>query len=186
LKTIIGWVVAVSTFFGVSAIVSEILKRWMEKNGYLDHPEEGIAWLLSTLASVSHYWWFYPTLTFVIGLMIGLWTDLILRRFSDERETQIELLGHDMVSAAAAVRFQQKFSGEYWPENISAQRSTLAAIFERASKFRIYVPSDNIFSRSDGVLILHDYLDFVGTYLSQSGLKPAKRRALETKIKLEK
>lgn len=186
LRAIFGWAAALSAFFGLSAIASEMLKRWMENNGYLDHPEKGIALALSTLASISHYWWFYPVLMFVIGLAIGLWADLILRRFSDERQTQIELLGSEMIDAADYVKSQQQFVMRRWPENISDQRSTIAAIFERAKEFGIYVPSDDIFNRSDGALILHDYLDFVGTYLSQSGLKPAKRRALETKLKLEK
>jgi hypothetical protein len=58
LRTIFRWVAAVSAFFGFGAIVAEMLKRWMENNGYLDHPEKGIAWVLSTLASISLYWWF--------------------------------------------------------------------------------------------------------------------------------
>jgi hypothetical protein len=90
LRTIFRWVAAVSAFFGFGAIVAEMLKRWMENNGYLDHPEKGIAWVLSTLASISLYWWFYPALMFLIGLAIGLWTDLILRRFSDERQTHLD------------------------------------------------------------------------------------------------
>jgi hypothetical protein len=186
LRAIFRWVAALSAFFGLSAIAAEILKRWMENNGYLDHPEKGIAWLLSALASIPQYWWFYPSLMFVIGLAVGLWTDLILRRLSDERQRQIELLGSEMISAAHEVKSQQQFVMQRWPQNISHQRSTLASRFERAKKFGIYIPSDDIFNRSDGALILHDYLDFVGTYLFRSGLKPAKRRALETKLKLEK
>jgi hypothetical protein len=57
--------------FGFAPLAAEITKRWAERNGYIDHPEKGIGWVLSMLGAVTDFPWFYPAVAFMTGVLIG-------------------------------------------------------------------------------------------------------------------
>jgi hypothetical protein len=121
------WIVAIAAFLGLGSIAAEILRRWMDRNGYLDHPENGIAWIVSTLADFTKHDWFYPLAAFILGLALGVWTDTILRRLTDDKAKQRRSLGYDMLDMANSIKARYRYSAN-WPSNCSDIRPSIDSL----------------------------------------------------------
>ena len=178
-----AWIV---TFFGLGAIAADMLKRWMDRNGYLDHPDQGVAWLVSFAAAIVDRWWFYPALAFVAGLAIGLSLDALLRRLSSDIPSRRKSLGSNMMHMADKLKRRQVTQRLAWPVNCHDLRPEIDSLFIRSTEERIYAPGQKIYRLANGQTALWDHFDFVGSYLVNEHLKVARKRALQLKEYVDK
>jgi hypothetical protein len=172
------WII---TFFGLGAIAADMLKRWMDRNGYLDHPDQGLAWLVSIAAAIVDQWWFYPALAFVAGLSVGLSLDALLRRLSSDTASRRKSLGYDMMDMAESLKRREVNQRSAWPANCHDLRPEIDSLFIRSMEERIYAPDQKIYRLANGQTALWDHFDFVGSYLVNEHLKVARKRALRLK-----
>ena len=56
-------------------LIADAIKRWADRNGYIDDPTTGLQWALAKVAAITDYWFFYPAASFFVGLTLGLWFD---------------------------------------------------------------------------------------------------------------
>jgi hypothetical protein len=185
-KTIGAWIAALALALGFGPLAAEMLRNWMSNNGFLEHPEAGIAWMISVIASVTQYAWFYWTLGAAATLVIAwiLWTGIpayLLRR----RTKRLTLANH-MRDLAAGIRSRQSRMGTQWPDNVRDIRPHIDTCILDAKRAGLYAPPASIFSRGDGVRLLYDYLHFVGIYISEGHWAEAKKRAYQLKDELAK
>jgi hypothetical protein len=163
-----------------------MLKRWMDRNGYPDHPDQGVAWLVSVVAAIVDRWWFYPALTFVAGLAIGLSLDALLRRLSSDSASRRKSLGYDMMDMADRLKRRDVNQRSGWPINCHDLRPEIDSLFIRSTEEHIYAPGQKIYRLANGQTALWDHFDFVGSYLANEHLKVARKRALLLKEYVEK
>jgi hypothetical protein len=180
LRKLVGYIAgAVTALSFLGPVAAEILKRWLDRNGYLDHPEQGLAWLLSVLASSTEQPWFYPIVAALAGLTAGLWLEEVLRRWDGERAQEMHKLGLRLTALAHGVRGGQGGFRSVWPDNVSHMRGSLSAIFSTLKSWRIAAPSDHIFEMKDGAEIMVQYLEHVSAYLISRDLRGARQKAKE-------
>jgi hypothetical protein len=90
-----------------------------------------------------------------------------------------------MIDIALGVKIRQRPANGQWPRNISDIVPALESLLVRIKNNGLYAPTcAELFDRQNGAAILHDYLDFAGTYLRDGHAKVAKKRALQLKQKL--
>jgi hypothetical protein len=184
-KTLAGLAVAIAGALSLGPLSAEILRRWMERNGYLDHPEEGFAWAVSVLASLATRPWVQLAVIvaavfaafYILGYAIGI--------YQLRRDARRSALSKEMVRLAASIRRSQGGFRSEWSDNIRDIRPFVESTFLKMTKEGLYSPPNSIFDRADGAKLLSDHFEFVGVYISEGHWKVAKRRALELKPKLD-
>ncbi|MCP1852743.1 MULTISPECIES: hypothetical protein [unclassified Bradyrhizobium] len=150
----------------------------MERNGYFDHPDQGVAWLVSVVAGLAQSHWFYPLLAFLFGLSIGLWADRVLRRLANEQGGELTNLGRSLRGMAESVRQSQGGFRSTWPENVEHLRGPLESYFlTLKSDWKIAPLPASVFELNHGAQILIEYLDHVGSHLMGRQLKAAQNKA---------
>jgi hypothetical protein len=173
------------TALGLGAILNTMLKNWLQGHDYLEHPETAIIAILSSIASLTATSWFYPALAVTISTAAILWFISLYLRYAHYRLLALEEIGDEMLQAARRMANRQGGFRNDWPANIADIQASLVTLCARIRSFRIYAPGEEEFQRPDRFRAIHKYFDFVGSFLSKSLIKEAKRRALEVKAKLE-
>ena len=78
---------------GLGPLIADAIKRWADRNGYIDDPTTGLQWALAKVAAITDYWFFYPAASFFVGLALGPWFDALLRDRGAERKAALALHG---------------------------------------------------------------------------------------------
>jgi hypothetical protein len=168
--------------FGFAPLAAEITRRWAERNGYIDHPEKGIGWVLSILGAVTEFPWFYPAVAFMTGVLIGLFVDSILRRFDGSRRWQRVRLGQSMVSMSDMIAGRLHTNLNSWLHNIFDFRADLASLFVKLSRAGFDLSLNALMRRDDDGVLLVNYLKYVGSMLSDGHFKQAEEAAQEVEL----
>lgn len=174
MRSIFKFITGIAAFLGLGPIAADVLKRWLERSGYLDRPDEGAAWLLSVCASLSHQWWFWPTLCLLSGFWLGLLTDGVMRFLGGAKEHRRDVLGSEMITMSYNLRHREMQSN--WPLNCQDLRIDLDSLFIRSKREKIYAPDQRIFLTGKGQLALWEHLESVGKYLTLGHIRQARSR----------
>ena len=77
IATFFKWtILALWTAVAVPVLI-DIFKKWLERNGALDHPGD---WAMNGLASLAQIPGAYPAALILTGLLGGAWIDWLSRR----------------------------------------------------------------------------------------------------------
>jgi hypothetical protein len=175
------------TAVGLGPLISKAIERWAERNGYLDDPTKGLHWLVSTIASVTDWQFFYPLISFFAGLVIGLWLDWIFRKIDANRRDQIIIIGGDMESLGKQIVARTStHTIAAWPNCISDLVPELMSLLLRTNKVGLWTPPRDILNLNDGGNLLLNYLLFVGKLLKDGHLEEAKQQASSYSAHLKK
>lgn len=173
---------AIAGVVGFGPLIAEGIKRWADRNGYLDDPSKGLQWVLTTVASLTEWWLFYPVLCFFVGLTFGLWLDRLMRRRSKKRSTELRSVGHEMLSLAHFIEREANRSLNAWPVWFGGQISRTASVFIKANSLGIWTPTNDAFELDDGGFFLHRYFDFVGRLLADGHFNEAKQQSVAMSV----
>lgn len=184
MRKIGGWLVSAATALGVFTLLGKYIERWLQKNGLLD-PDNAISVTTNALGTLTQNLWFYAGLSAIMLATVVYWTVIFWERYSHYRSLQLQGLGKDMLAMARIIAHRQGGFRSEWPENVGDRRAEMEVILSRASKYRIYAPGRTDLDRKDTCKIIHEYFDFVGSFLAHGETKVARARALETKAKLQ-
>jgi hypothetical protein len=115
----IKWaVVGLLGVLGVGPLISEMIKKWAERNGYLDDPSKGLHWLLSSLGSVADSSFFYPAIAFLVGLVIGLWADRVVARLTENSSDELKSIGYRFMELGDNIADRMGGVTAQWPQSI--------------------------------------------------------------------
>ncbi|CAN7377556.1 hypothetical protein LJR220_003362 [Bradyrhizobium sp. LjRoot220] len=170
---------------GISSLSAKAIERWADRNGYLDDPTKGLQWLLSAVASVTEFWWFYPALCFFVGLVIGLWWDALLRTRSRGRVAESKSLGYAMKDYAEFLQNRASRSLNPWPGRIADRIPDLQSLLIRIDAAGYWTPPQRILDLNDDGQLLQVYLMFVGTLLADGHFEKARQEALGIQTEFE-
>lgn len=185
LKTLAGWAIAIAGALSLGPLSADVLRRWMERNGYLDHPEEGFAWAVSVIASVAEHPWVQLALIVTLFLTACYTIGYVIGGYQVKRDARRSALSTEMLHLAARIRQRQGGFRSQWPHNIRDIRPHIKSLFLKMAKEGLYPPPTSIFERADGAQLLCEHFEFVGVYISEGHWKVAKKRALELKPKIK-
>jgi hypothetical protein len=167
------------------AVATDMAKRWAERQGWIDHPEEAVGWLMGIPLWIAQLPWVYPVALILGGLTVGIWLDWLLRRFDTSRSDRRVGLGLQLQNLANVIERRQGGFRHDWPDIIQDLRPQLMSIFIRVEKIGLWAPVDQLYDREDGATVLVNYLRMVGTMLADGHFKQARKRALECKTFVE-
>jgi hypothetical protein len=177
LKWIGAALVAVAVALGLGPLSAEMLRNWMSNNGYLEHPEVGIAWLISTIASVTKFASFYWVLSIAIGAAIAWICYSAISAYLNRRTDNRQKLARKMILLAAGIKQRQGRNTRGWPDNVKDIRPRIDGCIIDAKKQGLSSLPQGVFERLDGVIFVHDYFHHVGTLISEGHWKEAKEHA---------
>jgi hypothetical protein len=155
------WIAAAA---GVTSLISEFIKRWADRKGYLDDPTKGWHGLLSLAASVTEFWFFYPALGFFVGLVVGLWFDRLMSSRSRIRSEELVSLGFDMLNFANSLEDRKSRIMYEWPICISDLVPNLQSLLIRIGNLGFSAPAL-------GIAQLRAFPDKVDHILSWPGMQ---------------
>jgi hypothetical protein len=156
-------------------VVTDMSRRYAEKQGWIEHPEQAAGWLMSVLLAVAQWPWFYPMFALVGGLTAGAWLDWLLRKFDGSREARRRTLGWEMVNLANAVQQEGP--------NLHYIRPRVTSLFIKIHKARLWHPSYEVFRLPTG--FLPTYLRMVGQLLADGHFREARVHSLQAKEAFE-
>src|SRR5260370_29829901 len=113
------------------------------------------------------------------GVLMGLFVDSILRRFDGSRRWQRMQLGQSMVSMSDKIAGRLHRSLISWPHNIFDLRADLASLFVNLNRAGFDLSLNTLMRRDDDGVLLVNYLQYVGTMLSDGHFKQAEEAAQE-------
>ncbi|MEH2506423.1 hypothetical protein V1290_005234 [Bradyrhizobium sp. AZCC 1578] len=171
---------------GAGILIAKAIEKWGDRIGYLDDPSNGFQWALAKAAAVTEQWFFYPALTFLIGLAIGLWVDALFRSRSAEREAELALLGYDLREFSDFIVERAGQINQRWPTCISDRMPDLQALLNRAHGAGLPAPPPEVMQLSDDGEHFAGYLRDVGTFLINNQFAGAKNVALHWNAEIEK
>ncbi|MEH2507191.1 hypothetical protein V1290_006002 [Bradyrhizobium sp. AZCC 1578] len=171
---------------GVGTLIAKAIEKWAGRSGYLNDPSKGLQWALAEAAAITEYWFFYPALTFLIGLAIGLWADALLRSRDAEREAELALLGYDLREFSGFIVDRAGQINQRWPTCISDRMPDLQALLNRAQGAGLPAPPPEVMRLSDDGEHLARYLQHVGTFLINNQFAEAKNAALHWNAEIER
>jgi hypothetical protein len=182
----IKWaVVGLLGVVGVGPLISEMIKKWAERNGYLDDPSKGLHWLLSSLGGVADSPFFYPALAFLVGLVMGLWADRVVARVTENSSDEIKSIGYRFMELRDDIASRMGMVTVEWLQSIGDIGPQLQSAFLRAKKAGIWTPTRRAFElQDDGKFVVH-YLSFVGQLLADGHIDEAKDFARSEKSRLD-
>src|SRR4029078_12249518 len=117
---------------GLGPLIADAIKRWADRNGYIDDPTTGLQWALAEVAAITDYWFFYPAASFFVGLALCLWFDGLLRDKGGERKAALALLGYDLREFSDFITDQASRINQRWPACIRDRMPDLQALLNRA------------------------------------------------------
>ena len=164
---------------GLGPLIADAIKRWADRNGYIDDPTTGLQWALAKVAAITDYGYFYPAASFFVGLALGLWFDALLRDRGGERKAALALLGYDLREFSDFIVDQVGLINERWPTCIRDRLPDLQSLLNRAQGAEVMQLND------DGEH-LASYLQYVGTFLINNQFAEAKNAAVHWNAEIEK
>ena len=172
---------------GVTPLTAEMVKRWAERSGYLDDPTKGLPWLLSSIASVTEFRFYYSSLSVLVGILVVLWADALMRRRSRRRASELRSLGHDMVEYGHMIEQRMIRVLVEWPEGIGEHFPAVQSLLVRIhKKSGCWTPPNTIFHLDDRGHLLAFYLRTVGTTLKDGKFDRARDDADEVRLEFER
>ena len=135
-----------------------------------ERPPETANAVLKFLFDLSEQPWFRPTALFLVGLVIGLWLDWLLRKLDDSRADQRAALGNDMLIWEHELEYLND------PSKANAK---IMSCFIAAKKLGIWAPDERVFEIDPdrAYPIIRNYLTNVGQMLRDRHFSEAKRLA---------
>jgi hypothetical protein len=174
IATFFKWtILALWTAVAVPVLI-DIFKKWLERNGALDHPGD---WAMNGLASLAQIPGAYPAALILTGLLGGAWIDWLSRKIDGERQRKREIVGEELKALAQVISERLVSYNGDWPSCIHDIRPRLMSAFINVEGFGLWAPVNQLFDRPDGANILMNYLSLVGTMLSDGHFGQAKIRA---------
>ena len=150
---------------GIAPLCAEIVKRSADRNGYLDDPSKGIQWLLSKVAGITDWWLFYPLLCLALGVVMGLWIDLLFRSRARSNASELFSIGNAMLEFASYMENQQRWAVGEWPDRIDSRIPDLQVLTNRLRKNGFWAPPPKVLHLGDDGRFLYNYLRFIGAVL---------------------
>ena len=160
-------------------LIADAIKKWADRNGYIDDPTKGPQWALGKVAAITDNWIFYPAASFFVGLALGLWIDALLRDRDAERKAALALLGYDLREFSDFIVDQAGRINERWPMCVLDRMPDLQALLNRAQGVGLPVPPPKAIQLNDNGDHLASYLQYVGTFLINNQFAEAKNAALQ-------
>jgi len=181
-RKVVAWIFAT---LGIGPIVAEVLKRWLDKQGWLDNPGQGVDWLLTSIGSVTEWWGFYYLVTFAAGLLVGLWIDLLAKRSEQSVINGMQALGYEMTGTAERILKPIQSSLHEWPESIADDVPRIQSLMIRIRKAGLWAPDGRVLDLNDNGNLLVSYLKFVGQMLCDGHFSAALDHAMRAKAHFE-
>ena len=181
-STFFRWMVVSVWVLVMTPVLVEFLKKWLERNGAYEHAGE---WFIDGVAGVASLSGFYPVLLVLSGMLVGVWFDAILRRFDGSRNTKLVNLGNDLRRLGGHIRQRQNDFRNSWPDNVDDLKPELLSCHLRLTKIGIWSPGLAFHASPEGALWLANYLETIGTLLTEHHFAEAKQNALGVKQTLE-
>lgn len=163
LKTFVLWIAGL---IGAGSLSAEMIKRWAERNGYLDDPTKGVQLVLSTAASITELPYFWPTLTFFAGVIVGSMLHKVEVGRTAAAEQQLMTLGAKMLDFNRRMRNAAGRSLSDWPDSIGSMLPELQSLTLDALKLGLWAPDAAVIHLKDDGRFLMSYLSFVGRLLA--------------------
>jgi hypothetical protein len=172
---------------GVAPLTAEMVKRWAERNGYINDLTKGLPWLLSSVASVTEFRFYYSALSVLVGILVVLWADALMRTRSRRRALELRSLGHDMVECGHMIEHRMTRVLVEWPEGIGDHLPAVQSLLVRIhKKTGCWTPPNTIFHLDDRGHLLAFYLRTVGTMLQDGKFDRARDDADEVRLEFER
>jgi hypothetical protein len=151
----------------VLPVVVDFIKQQPETNNFLHA-------ILKILLDLAQQSWVHVAAWILVGLVVGLWVDWLLRKLDGSRAEKREELGYDMLKLARSL---VNFAGRIDGNPMNAFRPQITSCLTRARKIGMWVPDDRIFSiypphRAMDLIV--DYLTRVGQMLRDGNFSEAK------------
>lgn len=184
---------------GLGPLISKAIEKWAERNGYLDDPTKGLQWLLGVIGSISDGPYFYPIVSFLVGLALGLWADRFVHRQSARRRERAIALGELMLDMETEITSELSARPSYFTRDISLAiedyrnlnlffesiRPQLGSMGVRAAELGVWLPSSRDVS-IDTLEQLQSYLGYVGRMLADGHVGQAMQIAESRRIDWQK
>ena len=169
ISTWVRWIFTVIVAPIVTAVAVEFINT--------EHPPETANTVLKFLFDLSERTWFRPTALFLIGLVIGLWLDWLLRKLDGSRADQRAALGNDMLIWEHELEYLK---------DPSKANVKIMSCFITAKKLGILAPDERVFEIDPdrAYPIIRNYLTNVGQMLRDRHFSEAKRLAKKSKAGL--
>jgi hypothetical protein len=139
-----------------------------------ERPPEAANTILKFLFDLSEEPWFRPTALFLIGLVVGLWLDWLLRKLDGSRADHRVALGNDMLIWEHELEYLND------PSKANAK---IMSCFVTAKKLGIWAPDERVFEIDPNSVypMIRNYLTNVGTMLRDRHFSKAKQLAKKSK-----
>jgi hypothetical protein len=137
-------------------------------------PETANNTILNFLFDLSEQTWFRPTALFLIGLVIGLWLDWLLRILDGSRADERAALGDDMLI------WEHELEHLHDPSKANPK---IMSCFITAKKLGIWAPDERVFEidPNSAYPMIRNYLTNVGQLLRDKHFSKAKQLAKKSK-----
>jgi hypothetical protein len=182
LSSFFRWIVVSVWVLVMIPVLVDFLKKWLEANGGYKYAVE---WIIDAVANVSRLPGFYPAQLVLSGMLVGVWFDALLRRFDGSRNTKLVNLGNDLRRLGRDIRQRQNVLRNSWPDNVDDLKPELLSVHLRLTKAGIWSPGLAFHPSPEGALWLANYLETIGTLLTEHHFAEAKQNALGVKQALE-
>jgi hypothetical protein len=147
-------------------VVADFIKRQPETD---DAIHAGMKFLLY----LAQQPWLHTVGWIFVGLVAGLWLDLVLRKLDGSRARERRMLGDEMAKYG-------QYLGQFGSMPDSAK---IKSYFQSARKFGIWAPDAVNINRAEQLIA--DYLKNVGTLLRDEHFRQAKQYAKASKARFQ-
>jgi len=153
-------------FFIVKDVVAPVVVDFIKKQPETD---DALHAILNFLLYLKQQPWFHTVGWIFVGLVAGLWLDLILRKLGGSRANERKILGAEMARYG-------NYLGQFGSMPDSAK---IKSYFHSAREFGIWAPDAVNINRAEKLIT--EYLTNVGTLLQNGHFKKAKQYANQSK-----
>jgi hypothetical protein len=178
--------VSIAFVLALAPIAAQYFLALTERSELRDvAPQAGVTAGLAAMTGLS---WWMPTLLFIGGLTLGVWTDWCLRQFDNGRRTARKGFGARLTRLAediARLEFARGPDLTEWPKNLGGERRAVTVALARLEKFGIWNPGRAAFQIPRGGEFLVDFFREIGMLLQDERFEEAKARARAAKLRFE-
>ena len=158
--------IATAILAAVGTITTDVVGDFIKKQPETD---DALHAILKSLLYLKQQPWFHTVGWIFVGLVAGLWLDLILRRLDGSRGNERKILGAEMARYG-------NYLGQF---GSMPDRAKIKSYFHSAREFGIWAPDTVNINRAEKLIT--EYLMNVGTMLRDGHFKKAKQAAKESK-----
>ena len=158
---------ATAILAAVGTITTDVVGDFIKKQPETD---DALHAILNILLYLKQQPWFHTVGWIFVGLVAGLWLDLILRKLDGSRANERKILGAEMARYG-------NYLGQFGSMPDSAK---IKSYFHSAGEFGIWAPDAVNINRAEKLIT--DYLTNVGTMLQNGHFKKAKQYAKQSKV----